>query len=329
MTEPLPAEPPGSTTPGRDAAASTAVGADVSGEAVDGSASMLRELPGVTKVIGAVVAPVTLVTALLVYFGWSRTTAMFGWFGIDPTSLGFSNTDYLLVSQDGLFVPGVVIALLALAVLWAAPVARRSGRFGPEVRRRFAPALAVVGLLLATAGLLAVLGVRLLPNRVGVAPACLVVGVTLLGYAAHTVRPRRPSYSRASGIAEVTGLTVVVAMALFWAAGDYSSAVGRERAAELASGLDSRARVVVYSEKSLGIAPEHGVQVLRCTGGGQGAYAFRYSGLVLLLNTDGQYVFLPVGWTRADGSAVAVPRGEGIRLDYRSPGSSDALTPTC
>ncbi|WP_323101834.1 hypothetical protein [Intrasporangium sp. YIM S08009] len=298
-------------------------------EAVEGPSSMLRELPGVTKVIGAVVAPVTFVTALLVYFGWSRTTAMFGWFGIDPTSLGFSNTDYLLVSQDGLFVPGVVMAMLALAVLWLAPAVRRSGRFGPETRRRLAPAVAVVGLLLAAAGLLAVLGVRLLPDRVGVAPACLVVGVTLLSYAAHAVRPRRPSYSRTSGIAEVTGLTVVVALAAFWAAGDYSSAVGRERAAQLAAGLDRSARVVVYSEKSLGIPAEHGVQVVRCAGGGQSAYAFRYSGLVLLLNTDGQYVFLPVGWTRTDGSAVAVPRGEGIRLDYRSPGSSDALPTTC
>jgi hypothetical protein len=302
---------------------------ELGAEMLDGSSSMLRELPGVTKVIGAVVAPVTLVTALLVYFGWSRTTAMFGWFGIDPTSLGFSNADYLLVSQDGLFVPGVVIAMLVLAVLWLAPAVRRSGRFGPDVRRRSAPVVAVVGALLTTAGLLAVLGVRVLPDRVGVGPGCLVAGVTLLSYAAHAVRPRRPPYSRASGIAEVTGLTVVVALALFWAAGDYSSAVGRERAAQLASGLGRSAHVVVYSEKSLGIPAEHGVRVLRCASGGQSAYGFRYSGLVLLLNTDGQYVFLPVGWTRSDGSAVAVPRDGAIRLDYRSPGSNDALPTTC
>lgn len=325
MTEPVGSEPPKPATATETASRST----DTPEEALDSPPSMLRELPGVAKVIGTVVAPVTLVTALLLYFGWSRTTAMFGWFGIDPTSLGFGNTDYLLVSQDGLFVPGVVIAMLALAVLWLAPVVRRSGRLGPGVRRRLAPAAAAVGLLSAAIGLLAVVGVRLLPDRVGVAPGSLVLGVTLLSYAAHAVRPRRPTYSRASAIAEVTGLAVVVAMASFWAAGDYSSAVGRERAAQLAAGLGSSAQVVVYSQKSLGIANEHGVQVVRCAGGEQSAYAFRYSGLVLLLNSSGQYVFLPVGWTRSDGSAIAVPHGAGIRLDYRSPGSSDAKPSAC
>ena len=60
------------------------------------------------------VAPATLITALLIFFGWSRTTVLCCWFGIDPTSLGFSSTDYLLTSQDGLFVTGAVIALLVL-----------------------------------------------------------------------------------------------------------------------------------------------------------------------------------------------------------------------
>src|SRR5829696_4296771 len=62
--------------------------------------NVLQELPPLLKVLGQVVAPATLITALLIFFGWSRTTALFGWFGIDPTSLGFSSTDYLLTSQD-------------------------------------------------------------------------------------------------------------------------------------------------------------------------------------------------------------------------------------
>jgi hypothetical protein len=290
---------------------------------------VLQEVPAVAKVIGVVITPVTLVTALLIFFGWSRTTALFGWFGIDPTSLGFSSTDYLLTSQDSLFVPGVALALLVLGVMWLLAVVRRSGQRVSLSGRWVGPAAAVAGGLLAANGVLGIFGGGLLVDRVGVAPICLILGVALLSYAVHTIRSRRLTYTRGAGIAEVTGLTIVMSMALFWAAGDYSSAVGRQRAADLAAGLDSSARVVLYSAKSLGIPAEHGVQVVRCAGGESAAYSFRYSGLMLLLNSNGQYVFLPVGWTRTQGSAFAVPKADGIRLDYRSAGSSDALPPSC
>jgi hypothetical protein len=295
----------------------------------DGSASVLQEVPGVAKVIGVVITPVTLITALLIFFGWSRTTALFGWFGVDPTSLGFSTTDYLLTSQDSLFVPGVALALLVLGVMWLLAVVRRSGQRTALTGRWVGPAAAIAGGVLATNGVLGIFGGGLFVNRVGVAPLCLILGVALLSYAVHTIRARRLTYSHGAGIAELTGLTIVMAMALFWAAGDYSSAVGRQRAADLAAGLDRSARVVLYSEKSLGIPAEHGVQVVRCAGGASAAYAFRYSGLMLLLNSNGQYIFLPVGWTRQDGSAFAVPKDGGVRLDYRSAGSSDDLPPSC
>jgi hypothetical protein len=290
---------------------------------------VLQEVPGLAKVIGQVVAPVTLVTALLIFFGWSRTTALFGWFGIDPTSLGFSSTDYLLTSQDSLFVPGVVLALLVLGVMWLLAVVRHGGARSAASRRWVGPAAAVAGGLLAANGVLGIFRAGLFIDRIGAAPLCLIVGVALLSYAVQTIRSRRLSYTRGAGIAELTGLTIVMAMALFWAAGDYSSAVGRQRAYELASGLSQSARVVLYSEKSLGIPTEHGVVATRCAGGESAAYGFRYSGLMLLLNSNGQYVFLPVGWTHSQGSAIAVPKSSTIRLDYRSAGSSDALPPTC
>ena len=153
-----------------------------------------------------------------------------------------------------------------------------------------------------------------------------MLGVTLLSVAGHTVRAGRLTYSRGAGIAELTALTIVMAMALFWAAGDYSAAVGRERAAELAGSLNERSQVVLYSDKALGIAAA-GVRTLRCAGE-SAAYRYRYSGLVLLLNSNGQYVFLPTGWNRRTGSAIAVPKSDQIRLDYRSSGSREDTLPT-
>ena len=293
--------------------------------------SVLRELPSIARIVGQIVAPVTLVTGLLVFFGWSRTTALFGAFGIDPTSLGFSTTDYLLVTQDGLFVPGVVITLAVLVVTWVLGVARDSPDRGAFVRRPWVgPAAALLGGLALLNGVLAVFGSGYAFDRGLVAPTSLIVGVVSLSFAGQLVRRRRDADARSLSIAEATAASLVVALALFWAAADYSAAVGRQRAAELAAALPSAPRVVLYSAKSLGIAPRDGVQVVQCAGGESAAYGFRYSGLMLLLNSNGQYVFLPVGWTRSSGSAIAVPRTDSIRLDYRSAGSTDAdLAPTC
>jgi uncharacterized membrane protein len=277
-------------------------------------------------VFGQVVAPATLITALLIFFGWSRTTALFGWFGIDPTSLGFSSTDYLLTSQDGLFVPGAVIALLVLVMTWVLNWVRHSGRSSVLRAPWVAPAAAVLGAVLATNGVLGLFGRGMFVGSLAVAPLCLVLGVTLLSLAGHSFHAQRLSYAGGAGIAELTALTIVMAMALFWAAGDYSAAVGRERAAELASSLDERSQVVLYSDKALGITAA-GVRTLRC-GGESAAYRYRYSGLVLLLNSNGQYVFLPTGWNRRTGSAIAVPKSDQIRLDYRSAGAREDSLPT-
>ena len=306
----------------------SSVPSDIEATPAGTASNPLQELPTILKVFGKVVAPATLITALLIFFGWSRTTALFGWFGIDPTSLGFSSTDYLLTSQDGLFVPGVVIALLVLVMTWVLNLVRRSGRSSFVRAPWVAPAAAVLGAVLATNGVLGIFGRGLLAGSLGVAPLCLVLGVTLLSVAGHTIHAERLSYSGGAGIAELTALTIVMAMALFWAAGDYSAAVGRERAAELAGSLDERSQVVLYSDKALGITAP-GVSTLRCVGE-SAAYRYRYSGLVLLLNSNGQYVFLPTGWNRRTGSAIAVPKSDQIRLDYRSAGSRpDSLPTSC
>ncbi|EWT02751.1 hypothetical protein N865_04725 [Intrasporangium oryzae NRRL B-24470] len=328
-----PTDAPGSAAePAEPAEAAEAPGVDPRGDVtrpLGGSPSVLQEVPAVLRVLGQVVAPATLITAVLIFFGWSRTAALFGWFGVDPTSLGFSSTDYLLTSQDGLFVPGVVIALLVLVMMWVLALVRRSGRPSPLSGPWVGPAAAVGGLALTTNGLLGVFGRGVLVDRLCVAPLCLIAGVALLSLAAHTVRSRRLTYSRGAGVAEITALTIVMAMALFWAAGDYSAAVGRQRATEIAAGLHARPHVVLYSDRSLGITAR-GVRAVRCVGGDAAAYGFRYSGLVLLLNSEGQYVFLPAGWTRSAGSAIAVPKRDGIRLDYRSAGATDgALPATC
>ena len=94
------------------------------------------------QVVTAIVAPTTVLTALLFYFGWIRTNALFQYFGVDATVLGFTTQDYLLRSTEALYVPLGTLLVLGLAGVrahglveaWLA--GRRPGRSGAAARFR-------------------------------------------------------------------------------------------------------------------------------------------------------------------------------------------------
>src|SRR5690348_3289131 len=92
-------------------------GPEVAAAAGDGRPMLARDARTLAGLIGAVVAPATLVTALAYYFGYRRERAFAGYFGIDPSVLGFSTSDYVLRSVDALFAPLVVVVLVAFGVL--------------------------------------------------------------------------------------------------------------------------------------------------------------------------------------------------------------------
>src|SRR3954447_24345850 len=66
--------------------------------------------------------------ALLYYFGWARSAALFGWFGVDVGVLELSFQDYLLRSVLSAFWPAVAVAVVALLALLAYRLLARSRR---------------------------------------------------------------------------------------------------------------------------------------------------------------------------------------------------------
>ena len=60
----------------------------------------------------------TLVTAVLFYFGWRRSDVQAGAMSIDVSLFGFSSQDYVLRSISSLYLPLLVILGLGLAWLW-------------------------------------------------------------------------------------------------------------------------------------------------------------------------------------------------------------------
>ena len=66
------------------------------------AASILRSALSVVTTVGT---PLTIITALMLYFGWARSSAQSSWMGIDVSLFHFSAQDYVLRSISTLFVP--------------------------------------------------------------------------------------------------------------------------------------------------------------------------------------------------------------------------------
>src|SRR3954463_3259502 len=64
-----------------------------------------------------VASATALLAALLYYFGWARTQATYGYFGIDTGLLGFSTPDYLLRSINSAVPPAIGAGLVALLLI--------------------------------------------------------------------------------------------------------------------------------------------------------------------------------------------------------------------
>ena len=72
---------------------------------------------GFTVARGALVLlpPVTLITALLFYFGWAKVTREAGALGASDTVFAYSTSDYLLRSVDSLYFPLMVLTAAGTA----------------------------------------------------------------------------------------------------------------------------------------------------------------------------------------------------------------------
>ncbi|QWF83547.1 hypothetical protein HUW46_06990 [Amycolatopsis sp. CA-230715] len=277
----------------------------------------------VLKTAGAVVAPTTVLTALLFYFGRLHAYWFFYYFGVNSTVLGLSTQDYLVRSADGLFVPLAVLASIGLAVVWLHRLVRRPSLDDahPLLVRIAKIGAVVLGLFLTCVGVLNILRVPFLDFAIAVPPFSFAFGVLLLMYASR----RRATGGTRTALAEWAAVFVLVSLSLFWFATDYSAAVGTGQAHALEADLAYEPDTVLYSERSLSLRVR-GVTETPCHAG-ENAYKFRYDGLKLVLQSGDQYLFLPAGWHPATGSAILIPRAAPVRLEFSTAGRRGA--PAC
>ena len=308
-------------------ASSPAMAAAVDAHLAPVGASVVPSPRRALELVGLVIAPTTLVTALAFFFGWVLTNSRASYFGIDASVLGYSTQDYLLRSADALFVPLASVLVLALGSVWLHGLAIRQLR-EPDGRARLAivaRAAVVVGSALFVLGAVAVFRpLPFSPHRYWFPSAIPGIGIALLAYGLHlrdscaTVeRGTRGAPSDGARSMRATALTLVallIVLSGFWTASRYADALGRGRAVRLAASLTLRPQVTVYAPQRLAL-DSRGVTEQRLKGA-PGAYRYRYSGLRLLVRSGGKYFLLPNGWTRRAGTAIVLDDSSAYRFEF-------------
>jgi hypothetical protein len=299
--------------------------------------SRLPALPQVLKILGSVVAPTTLLTALMYYFGRQAYAGLLWYFGSDVTVLDLTVQDYLNNSVAGFIPPLIAAAGATLLALWMHQLLMEALPTGVRriVLRVLIPAAAIAGIIMVSLALADFATGPVFPAAFPEGRGLsLSVGVLLLCYAVQLLRPiiaaRRPMQAprRAPGavaVAEWGAVFILVSVGLFWAVGTYAIGVGIDYAQQFERSLGTRPDVVVYSEKRLSLqAP--GIQEVTCQDP-DAAYRFRYDGLKLTLQAGNQYLLVPAGWTYRDGASILIPRSHKVRLEFSQPGQ--LRTATC
>ena len=122
----------------------------------DRGPAVMPDIPGWVEVV----APSTIVPALVLYLGWQCTNATASYFGVDPGLLGLTPQDYALRSADVLFIPMGVLLTAALLAIWLHSLILRQvrtrhrlGRLTPDVLMAAGAGLFLLGATAAWRGL--------------------------------------------------------------------------------------------------------------------------------------------------------------------------------
>ncbi|WP_305789881.1 hypothetical protein [Symbioplanes lichenis] len=267
--------------------------------AADGTTALVRFL----ELAGLVATPFATLGGLLYYFGWVRTNAVFGHFGIDASLVAYTPQDYLLRSAGVAFRP--CAALLAGAAL-ALAVHRLMTRLGPAALIE----LGLAGLVVTAAGLAVLFGrdreTDPLHAAVGLVAGALLIELAASRWPGAEGEPAERILRR--GI--VAGLVVV---GLFWAFSVYAQRTGERVAVSLAAG--SLAEATVLSVDDLGLA---GAGIRHTRSGGASAFPHRYDGLRLLVYRNDRWFLLPRDWrSGAPVPAVVLRDDDRVRVELR------------
>lgn len=261
----------------------------------------------------AVVAPVTVLTAMFVYFGFVRTSAFFGYFGVNMGVLKLAVQDYVLRSVDISFGAVARLALFgALLIALDRGVAAALARRAPGSRTD----RALRWTLTAAGAVLVVFGLTSAVSRTVVAVLSPLIGSLVLAFGAivmlrfgSTFLTDRPVRGRTNVL---TG--VVLLISGFWAATIYAQDLGQEAARSIDAAVGRLPLVTVFSTEALDL-PGRDVSASRISVD-EREYRYRYSGLSLLTYSNDRWFVITGRISDGYRSSVAILRdSDAIRVE--------------
>jgi hypothetical protein len=278
-----------------------------------------------------IVAPITVVGALLFYFGYVSARAQYEYFGIDVDTIGLSTQDYVMRSPQPLLVPLLVLTLLAVAGVVLHAYFLRTQRITETTVRR-ARYTALAFLLVGVVALFAypllgdlpyyALGV---PVVIGLAAAALAYLPYLASKLAETgcsagrprtprLRPRSKPRSRPPVIVIVM-LGIVTTTCAFWATATTAQYSGRGLAKSDATHLDRFPVVILDTKERLQLRSPGVEETMLPPGAGQ-TFNYRYRGLRLLVVGQNRLFLVPQNWS-ASNTTLVVPLDSSIRVRFQ------------
>lgn len=295
-------------------------------------------------VVTTVIAPVTVLSGLLFYFGYVSSRAQYEYFGVDVDTIGLSTQDYVMRSPQPLLVPLLLLTVLAVLALLAhaairqritAPEPEGGGPARLDRYRQFARRAVLAGLAVLSCGMALLLCYPYLREWAPfalVTPALIASGAALAGYGARIqarLQPPRPAPGDdpRSGRAQADSsllalgryaggaLLVVILASVFWATATIAQWSGRGLAHYNATHLDRLPSTILDTRERLFLRSPGIEEKALPVEPGQ-TFRYRYRHMRLLIEGKDRMFLVPDRWSASD-STLIVPLDGTVRVQFQ------------
>lgn len=295
-----------------------------------------------------VIAPATVLSTLLFYFGYVSSSAQYAYFGVDVDTIGLSTQDYVMRSPQPLLVPLLALTLLGIGAMvlhaWIRQriAATEAGTRRPArliAYRRMVGRLLLAGLVFIVAGVVLLFSYASLQDWAWfdlLTPLLLAVGASIVAYAsrlqdllrrpvptnappgddaATAARTHTDNSVRALRRSAMVMLAVVLVANIFWTTATVAQFSGRGQAHALAKRLDTLPSVILDTRERLYLRDPGVDETVLPAFPGQ-TFHYRYRHLRLLIHGHDRMFLVPGKWSASD-STLVVPLDETVRVQFQ------------
>lgn len=285
-------------------------------------------LSKIISITSKVLAPTTLITALLYYFGWARSRAYYGYFGIHPSMLGHSTQDYLVSSIVAAFEPVRWLLIIGLVGVWFNHwLHYRIER--PSERKVAGSIKWLAGIILGLGILFVIAGPIIFLLNWSVPPIVFsstwLIGIILTSYGLSlwlSIRRQIEKNNKTkSWIANVPNglkqaslgiISGMILFSLFWFISMYADVIGKWEGAQLETHLTDQPCVELMSKTALGLEGKGYTQVTMNEG--ENNFKYQYHNLRFLVRSADKYFLLPNQWGVESANTIVVKDDETIQV---------------